>query len=132
MRRSKPLQRNRRKSQPLDAGLARRYWKMSVTRGGCVMCRAYPLTRDARALHFADLRVIEGHHILAQRHLKGRGFGGRLWDTRNGIGLCRYHHPRHESAMQRVPLELIPDDALEFAIELDLDWIIEREYPRAD
>lgn len=31
--------------------------------------------------------------------------------------------------MQPVPYELIPDAAVEFAIELGLDWVIEREYP---
>lgn len=131
MRRSKPLQRGRRKREPVDVGLQKRYWKMAVTRGGCIMCRAFPLAKKDRVGRLEDLRRIEGHHVLAKRHLKTRGLAGRLWDTRNGMGLCKYHHPRHESGMQRVPYELVPDDALTFAIECDLDWIIEREYPGA-
>jgi hypothetical protein len=124
----KPLQRGRRKSQPLDEGLAKRYWKLAVCRGGCVMCRAFPVAELA-ATRQADLRRIEGHHVIAKRHLRREGFGGRLWDIRNGMGLCAYHHARHENWTQRVPFELVPYDAFEFAAEVGLDWIIEREYP---
>lgn len=45
------------------------------------------------------------------------------------MGLCAYHHARHENWTQRVPYELLPGDALEFAEELDLLWLLEREYP---
>jgi hypothetical protein len=124
----KPTQRNRRKSQPLDEMLAKRYWRAEVTRGGCVMCKAFPLTPQQRAGREAQIRRVEGHHVLAKRHLRNNGEGHRLWDTRNGIGLCTYHHHRHEHWMQRVPYGLIPDGALEFADEVDLLPLLDREY----
>lgn len=124
----KPLQR-RRKRDPVDAEMAKRWWKLTVCRGGCIMCRAFPVSSELRAARLQDLRRIEGHHVLARRHLKAHGYHGRLWDTRNGLALCTYHHHRHEWGMQRVPYELVPDDALEFAAELELEWLIEREYP---
>jgi HNH endonuclease len=122
--------RSRRQPEP-DLSLARRYWKAAVCRGGCVMCRAFPVPRELRDDRAADFRVIEGHHVLAQRHLQREGLASRLWDTRNGMALCRYHHGRHERWMQRVPYELVPDDALEFADELGLLHVIDRDYPSA-
>lgn len=128
--RSKPLQRGRRKSQPIDEKLAKRYWRMAVIRGGCVMCRAFPLEPHERIGREPELRRIEGHHVLAKRHLRNEGYGGRFWDTRNGMALCSYHHARHERWMQRVPFDLVPDSAVEFAIELGLLPLLEREHRR--
>jgi hypothetical protein len=133
MRRT-PLRRKPRRSRrtPVaDESLARRFWQTSVRRGGCVMCNSFPVPRALREGRLVDLRLIEAHHVLAKRHLKRRGHAGRLWDTRNGMGLCRYHHERHENWSQRIPYELVPADAHEFAAELTLDWLVEREYPRA-
>jgi hypothetical protein len=127
MKTRKPLQRGRRKAK-VDEGMAKRYWKLAVCRGGCVMCRAFPVG-ELDATRAADLRRIEGHHVIAKRHLRREGHGGRLWDARNGMGLCAYHHQRHELRVQPVPYELVPEGAFEFAIELGLDWIIDREYP---
>lgn len=124
----KPKQRGRR-AEPVDVTLAKRYWKLSVCRGGCVMCRHFPVDQRELGYRTGDLRRIEGHHVLAQRHLKREGHAGRLWDTRNGMALCGYHHERHENWTQRVPYELVPVDALEFADELALLWLIEGEYP---
>lgn len=129
MRSTKPKQRGRRKSEPADVSLDRRYWKASATRGGCVMCKAFPLEPHERIGREADIRRIEGHHILAKRHLRVHGYEGRFWDTRNGLALCALHHHRHEFRMQPVPFGLLPDDALEFAAELELLYIIENEYP---
>jgi uncharacterized protein YcbK (DUF882 family) len=41
---AKPTQRGRCSPPPADEALARRYWRFAVTRGGCVMCKAYPLS----------------------------------------------------------------------------------------
>lgn len=127
--RRKPKQRNRTPPR-VDDGLAKRFWKIAVCRGGCVMCKAFPAPPELRDGRMVDFRTVEGHHVLAKRHLKREGFTGRLWDTRNGMGLCRYHHQRHEHAIQRVPYALVPDCALEFAAELGLEHVVEREYPR--
>lgn len=129
MRRRKPIQRARYTAPAPDLALQKRYWKAAVCRGGCIMCSAFPVPPTLREGRRADFRRVEGHHVLAKRHLKREGFAGRLWDTRNGMGLCAYHHARHEARMQPVPYDLIPEGAFEFALELGLDWILEREYP---
>lgn len=126
----KPTQRGRRRRAPeRDVTIDRRYWKSAVTRGGCVMCKAFPLTPKQRLGREAEIRDIQGHHILAKRHLRVHGYAQRLWDIRNGIALCSYHHHRHEWRIQPVPFTLLPDNALEFAAECDLLYMIESEYP---
>lgn len=132
MRRSRP-QRGRPMRRVVTAqqrDLDRRWWRAAAIRGGCVMCREFPVPRDLRSARFDDLRIIDGHHVLAKRHLRTNGHAARLWDQRNGLALCRYHHARHEAGHQRVPYELVPKGAIDFAAELGLDWILEREYPR--
>ncbi len=75
------------------------------------------------------IRTIDGHHVIPQRHLKRAGLEEHLWDERNGLALCRWHHFQHENHRERLPRELIPDEAHDFALELGLDWLIDREYP---
>lgn len=127
--RRKPTQRKRTDPR-VDEQLAKRYWKLTVCRGGCVMCRAFPVAPEDRRGREPDLRRIEGHHIVPKRWLRNTGYGSRLWDTRNGMGLCRYHHGRHELRMQPVPFDLLPDGAYEFAIEVELDWLVDDTYPQ--
>lgn len=125
------LKRKPRRSRavaPPEVAYARRYWRASVTRGGCVMCREYPLSPAQRIGREQELSRIEGHHVLAKRHLHNEGYSDRLWDVRNGMGLCSYHHDRHERWMQRVPFRLVPDSAVEFADELRLLPLLEKEY----
>lgn len=126
--RRKPKQRGRNRHFEADANLQRRFWRATAVRGGCVMCRAFPVPAEVRASRFVDLRAIQGHHVVYKHHLKHHGHAGRLWDCSNGIGLCRYHHARHHARVEPVPLTLIPAAAVEFAAELGLDWLLAREY----
>lgn len=100
-------------------------WYIAVTRGGCVMCRAFPVPRELRRGRGPDLRRIQGHHILDRQHLPR----GRLWDVRNGLGVCRYHHARHTHFVQRIPRALLPPAALEFAAEANLSARLDHDYP---
>lgn len=109
--------------------IAREAWKNKVGRLPCLMCRAFPVADNVREARAVDLRRREGHHVLAQRHLKREGLHGLLWDSDNGITLCAYHHHRHEKAIQRVPFRLLPGKAVLFATELGLLHHLEREYP---
>lgn len=135
MKRSATLKRRRRNPvsqgefSPDEIARIKRHWKAAACRAGCVMCKAFPVPPELRNGRLADFRTIEGHHVLAQRHLKRNGHGDRLWDTRNGMGLCRYHHGRHESWMQRVPRELVAGDAMEFADEVGLIEQLWLDYP---
>lgn len=75
------------------------------------------------------------HHIIYVQHLlrlapdHGRPIEEVLWDLRNMLPLCESCHSRHHSAFSRIPRHLLPDEALEFAAELELGWFIVREYP---
>lgn len=115
----------------VDERAAAKLWHQATARGPCVMCRAFRPSTQIRRAFAADITHLEGHHVLSKRHLKLNGRRDALWDIRNGICLCRYHHERHEKWRQRVPRNLLPADAFEFAAELDLTWLLDREHPEA-
>lgn len=84
---------------------------------------------------------IEGHHVIAKQEIKRIARSGRwefdreqdaLWDVRNGIPLCDVCHQRHETAFKRVPRNVLPSAALDFAGEMGVDHLIERYYPEAE
>jgi hypothetical protein len=106
-----------------------RDWKREVTRGGCEMCRAHPVDSAVRHDRALDLQTIQGHHIIEQKHLKRHGKQGHLWDIRNGMGLCAYHHQRHTNWTQRVPRELLPPAVYDFADEIGLPWLLDQYHP---
>ena len=94
------------------------------------MCRAYPVEDpQIRVAHAVDLRTIQGHHIIEQQHLKRHGKREHLWDPRNGMGLCAYHHARHTHWRQRVPRELLPPAVYDFADEIGLPWLLDQYLP---
>ena len=68
------------------------------------------------------------HHIIPRQYLIRGGQKDKLWDVRNKLDLCGYHHGQHENAQQRVPKSLLPPEAFEFAKELHLEWVIDRYY----
>lgn len=106
------------------------WWKREVCRTGCVMCAAFPVDKSTRQLRRAQLENLQAHHVLARRHLKREGKSHLDWADGNGICLCEYHHFRHENAIQRVPFDLLPQEAVEFAEYVGLPWVLEREYAR--
>ena len=81
---------------------------------------------------------VQGHHVLSQQVLRrhARRFGYDvlvlLWDPRNGIPVCEPDHAAHTSAKRRIPLDVIPASAFEFADEIGLRWQVERDYPALD
>jgi hypothetical protein len=126
---SKSLRRKPRRKEAYSDATSKKFWRAAVTRGGCVMCKHFPFKDHERVGREVDIANIQGHHILAKRHLRVAGAEHRFWDTRNGMALCSLHHHRHEFRMQPVPFYLVRDDALEFAAELGLLYVIENEYP---
>lgn len=72
--------------------------------GRCAICR-----RQGRIVR---------HHVVYQQHL--RIYGGDLWDLRNAldVGLWCQCHANHHSATSRIRLPIIPDAAIEFAVEV--------------
>lgn len=123
------LRRHRRKQRSVADSERQRYWKMTVTRGGCVMCHAEPVSVEVRKTYYVELADIQGHHILPQQALKRAHLEEFLWDERNGCGLCGYHHPRHTTYRERMPRALVPETAYKFAAELGVEWLIDGEYP---
>lgn len=69
------------------------------------------------------------HHIVYKSKLKAIGRADALWDLRNALPLCRYHHDGHHGT-HPIPRELLPDRALEFAArvlgEPAGDWLARR------
>lgn len=112
-----PLKRGWKKTvRPRYSPIASEAWRASVVLGGCVLA-----SDECQG-------PVQGHHVLPQRVLKREGYEARLWDPRNGIGLCELHHTRHERRLAVVPLLLLPDAAIAFAEEVGLGWWLERFY----
>lgn len=128
MRAPAAIRQHRRKQRRARNIEREHYWKLIVTRGGCVMCKPRPPLVDSTLL--PDLRAIEGHHIITQQHLRNLGFEhADIWDERNGIALCAYHHHRHHRHKERLPRRLLPDGIFEFAATHRIEWLLDREYP---
>lgn len=115
LRRRKPIQRGRRKSYGVDDSIARRHWREQVTAGGCVMPGPHG-------------GFVQGHHIITKDLLKREGHSTRLWDTRNGLALCEHHHNLHHRRLEPVPMYLLPEGAHDFAREVGLEWVLDRDY----
>lgn len=82
----------------------RREWKTPLV-GRCANCGARGLL----------LR----HHVIAEQHV--RRAGGDPWDLANAMALGYYAcacHRDHHSAVRRLPLSRLPDNALAFAVDL--------------
>jgi hypothetical protein len=98
-------------------------WRRHFAARPCVMYRESPCDQEGTFRNF-------GHHVLSQQALKRRHLHGLLFDRRNGIALCSRHHRRHEAAVERIPRDRLPPEALEFAERLGLGWWIEQRYPK--
>lgn len=103
--------------------LALAWYEATAKKKVCVVC--------------GSTHKVQGHHVIAQQVLRrvARKFSYDvlvlLWDKRNGLAVCRDCHAAHTSAKKRIPRSCIPLPALEFAAELGLTYIIERDYPEA-
>jgi hypothetical protein len=81
---------------------------------------------------------VVGHHVLPLRFLKVEKVPRELWfDPRNNLPLCDEKspercHTRHELHVRRVPRDVVLAGApfsLEFAREVGLEHVFDREYP---
>lgn len=105
-----------------------RAWRIGVIRGGCVMCRSFPVPRHLRPGRHVELATLQGHHIIGKRHLKRERLTHLYWEPVNGLCLCEYHHGRHERAVQRVPRMLLPGEAIAWAVAFGFESVLDREY----
>lgn len=78
--------------------------------------------------------LIDPHHVITQQHLRERGLHDLVWgDPRNGMPVPRSIHANHTAASERIPLWAVPAEAVEFACELGLGWMLDKYYaPSSD
>lgn len=69
---------------------------------------------------------LQAHHVVTQQHLRKRKLP--LWDPRIGVAVCEKAHRRHTSAVERISVECIPCEVLDYVAELGLGWMLERYY----
>jgi hypothetical protein len=103
----------------------RRLWGQHFERQPCVVCEDCPVDEQTARERRADLAKIDGAHIIAKDRLISWGLRHLKWDLRNGLPVCRYHHFRHDDAVQRIPRRLLPAKAFEFADEVNARWVLE-------
>lgn len=110
------------------AALAKAH-RQAAVKQGCVMCKHSPVEPSVRVAYYGMLTKLEAHHILPQRHLKELGVPMEVMHSEaNAMGLCAYHHGRHEKWVERVPRELLPSAVYELAEAAQIGWLIDREY----
>lgn len=132
-----PMKRKRKGVTPKELreliARLRHEFHRAVTVGPCVMCANEQMSAEIKRDFAEDLARREAHHVLPKQDLKKeRGItelDPRMWDPDDGVCLCRYHHPRHEHCVQRLPRRLVPPAAVKFAAALELVWLLDREYP---
>lgn len=99
------------------------WWRGEILGTVCVACETRP--------------AVEAHHIIRlqvlRREANTRGFVFRevAFDRRNRIGLCTDCHTNHHSGARRLPVVLLERVACwvwDFAGELDLTWVLDRDY----
>jgi hypothetical protein len=80
---------------------------------------------------------IDPCHLLPKQRLKNlasrRGYDEAetlrlVWDARNGVPGCRAIHHKLDNGFIRMYWDQLPDPALEFAREWDLEWEMEQQY----
>lgn len=82
------------------------------------MCARFPPDAKTYRERHVDIDWVQGHHLIAQQWLEAWA-DAYLWDVRLGLGVCRWHHDRHEHAVQRIPRLLVPAAAFACADEID-------------
>jgi hypothetical protein len=77
-------------------------------------------------------------HLIPKQLLKREGFEWAISDPRSWVWACggpgygnTGHHGMLDTARTlRIPLEAIPQGTIELAVELGIDWWLDREYDR--
>ena len=75
---------------------------------------------------------VQGAHIISQQHLKRLGLSEFLWDTRNGMLLCAWHHNRHDRYLERVPRNQLPEGVEDFCEEHEIMYLLDKQYPKEE
>lgn len=76
---------------------------------------------------------LDAHHIIPKQRLKRLPYltdeqkMELVWDSRNGVPLCRAHHFTVTVGVHRFIPADIPDETKEFAYDHDIEWALQRE-----
>lgn len=107
-----------------------------MTAFSCWGCNVQPMQRW-KCLDRSAGRY-DRHHLISQQTIRRefpRGHDGRtldelLQDPRNIVQVGRWHHAQIEAHMLNPGWASLPDAAVEFAVELDLEHLLARRYAR--
>ena len=61
------------------------------------------------------------HHAIYEQHVVARE-PRRRYDIANRVGLCRDHHRGHHDRVAVLPIALLPDSVIEFAVDVLGDY----------
>jgi cytochrome c553 len=104
----------------------------SEHRGGADVWHRMPWLQVCEVCHGRP--ADHAHHILREQALRrfagiyGFDFQVARFDVRNRFWICERCHSRHHTAAARIPLDALPGRAFEFACEIGLNWLLDREY----
>lgn len=135
LKRSAPLKRKtelargsarslRRRARRVTNRYAAEAWARGIRGKPCAICGRGPS---------------QGHHVVTQAQLrtiarsKSLDLQSLLWDHRNRLAVCEACHFAHHQARRRIPLAVLRrhcPKVFQFARELDVEWWLDREYPR--
>lgn len=113
-------------------------WRRRTVAAGCRVCQ--------RCSGPPEDLVVRAHHVVRQQLVRRRVaelahtetltaaesaalLERWLWDVRNGLGVCEGAHRRHHSRRAPIGRWLLPAAVFEFADELGLGYVLDREYP---
>jgi len=91
--------------------------------------------RDARGCMFHDDPAdceppVQAAHVIGRQTLRRHGLSGHAWDRRNRVFACYRAHRRSDLAVERFPVDRLPESVWEFAADTGLLWWLERIYGR--
>lgn len=76
---------------------------------------------------------LDSCHILPKQTLRKLRLSEQfVFDARNGMALCRRHHGRSDTGLERVPRELLPPSVFDFARDHHLEHLLDRLYPKKE
>lgn len=105
MKRTSLLRRSRLRSRPRRVDYnhpGRKAWQEPQS-GFCPVCR-----RPCWRLH--------RHHVLLEQIVRREG--ADVWALRNSMLICPDCHAAHHAASKKIPLKLVPEAAIAFAVDV--------------
>lgn len=121
-RKTPKLKRSRPKRIPVEHRAAAEEWRNMPWLQRCEVCWERP--------------AVDPHHCVRDQVLErlagprrfGWDYQAVRWDVRNRLWVCRECHATHTDHAPLIPIWKLPMRVFEFARELQIEWVLEREY----